>query len=70
MKKATAMNVTAAIGILGQCKSVDEWNEKRESIKASVTMQDWVENYVPLIDANGLIVRVLGRDGNRYDNNQ
>jgi hypothetical protein len=62
MNKETVTNLTAAIGILGQCKSVEEWNDKREAIKSAVLPGEWVRYFVPAIDASGLIVRVLGRD--------
>ena len=63
MQKATNnMTLDKAIGMLSQAANVDQWNETRESIKSLVTYQDWLKNYMPTIDASGLIVEVLGRD--------
>lgn len=58
-----SMKLNKAIELLSQVGTVEEWNEVRDSIKAKVTDRDWVQNYLPTIDASGLIVEVLGRDG-------
>lgn len=63
MQKATNnMTLDKAIGMLSQAADVDQWNETRDKIKASVKQEDWFDNYMPTIDASGLIVEVLGRD--------
>ncbi len=63
MQKATNnMTLDKAIGMLSQAADVDQWNETRDKIKASVKTEDWFANYMPTIDVSGLIVEVLGRD--------
>lgn len=62
MTKATNMTTDKAIAMLSQAADVKEWNEIRETIKTAVKQEDWLANYVPVIDASGIIVEVLGRD--------
>lgn len=63
MQKTTNnMTLDKAISMLSQTTNVDQWNETRDSIKASVKQEDWLTNYVPTIDVSGLIVKVLGKD--------
>lgn len=57
------MTIEKALNSLRQVKTVEEWNEARERIKTQIDPHTWVKHYVPLIDANGLIVEVLGKDG-------
>lgn len=56
------MTPLGATAMLYKVKDVEEWNQTRETIKGMVTQEDWFENYVPVIDASGLIVEVLGKD--------
>jgi hypothetical protein len=58
-----AISLTEAIKSLREVKTVDQWNNTRDAIKASVNDQvKWRKEYVPTIDASGLIVEVLGKD--------
>lgn len=57
------ISLPEAINALKQVKNVDQWNATRDAIKASVNDQvKWRKEYVPTIDASGLIVEVLGKD--------
>jgi hypothetical protein len=58
----TTMTPELAISILKQCTDVESWNVARETIKNQVKQEDWMANYLPAIDASGLIVEVLGPD--------
>ena len=58
-----AISLTEAIKSLKEVKTVEQWNDIRDSVKASVNDQvKWRKEYVPTIDASGLIVEVLGKD--------
>lgn len=60
MKKQVTL--AEAISRLSEVKDVEQWNEVRDAIKATVPDREWVRQYVPAIDGSGLIVKVLGQD--------
>jgi len=53
------MTVEQAVQELSLALDVYHWNEIRDNIRRQVTKHEWVEQYVPVIDGAGLIVKVL-----------
>lgn len=56
------MDLQIAIEKLKKAKNVQDWNRIRENIKTQVSSDKWMSEFVPAIDASGLIVQVLGQD--------
>lgn len=56
------MTVERAISMLKEAKDVENWNNIREYIKTQLSTEEWFQRYQYLVDASGLIVKVLGPD--------
>lgn len=50
-------NFENAVALLKQVKTVKEWNEVRDSIKDTLTVEELFK-----VDSSGLITEVLGED--------
>ena len=61
------MTVNQAVQDLSVALDVHHWNEIRDGIRNQVTPREWFQNYVPVIDGEGLIVKVLGPDPEKED---
>ncbi len=52
------MTEKEALLLMETSKDVQDWNEKREEVKSSMTPKEWRSMY-PKLDNSGLIVKIL-----------